>query len=107
MVTDGTAGAQRTDMPQRMLAPPSAQVAFELRVERVYLALRCAETHATSDCDLGRELAHVEQLLRTLAARAPERQLAARLSLTADTLDFIWTAVAFDEDPRIAPLAAR
>jgi hypothetical protein len=75
----------------------TAETVFDLRVEQVYLALRAA-----SDRDA------VDVPVRTSGVvDTPDRWLARRLHLSSDALDFLWTAVAFDADPRVAPLAAR
>ena len=91
-----------------MPASESARLAFDLRIERVYLALRLALADDADACAaLAAEQERCAQALAAHAVRAPERWLASRLELSPDALDFAHTVAAFDVDPRVPPLAAR
>jgi hypothetical protein len=85
-----------------------AKAIYDLRVERVRLALAAA---VADNEDRRRAAAaegeRVSATLRTLAHSERDTRLAARLGLSRGIVDFLWTCVALEVDPRTLSLAEK
>jgi hypothetical protein len=89
--------------PSPLLAPGYvASAFFELRIDRVRAAIVRA---------LGERAAHAAAIDASLAAlrrcRPPEHHLARRFGLSQAVVDFLWTAIAIEIDPRLLDPARR